>query len=191
MERKKNQQSSLSSEGKKMYVPPKLSLKKEDIELTKTLTVHLENKVKELHNNIRHITQLAMTWFAFFVTTNYVTLGWFAKVPSSTEGEKVNPLMIYIVAGVFIIQNCLGILGIELVRKTSKAKTLQASIYENWLLSTYKKHIDPKINAQHITALECPGIPIILYDRILIFLEIVVVSLVFAWAFILILPYIN
>jgi len=189
MKRNKNQQSSLNGEDKKMYVPPKLSLENEHIELTKTLTVHLENKVKEVHNNIRHITQLTMTWFAFFVTTNFLSLGWFAKVPSSKSekfNSQINPRMICIVAGVFIIQNFLGIIGVVMVRKTVIAKTLQASIYENWLLSTYKSYFDQENNKPQMNALEYPGVPITLYDRILILLGVVVIFLVVAWMLVLI-----
>ncbi|MBC8029569.1 MAG: hypothetical protein H7Z16_05605 [Pyrinomonadaceae bacterium] len=47
------------------------------------LTVAAQDRIKELHVNIRHITHLGMSWFAFFVTTNYLTMGWLAREPRS------------------------------------------------------------------------------------------------------------
>ncbi len=73
-----------------------------------------------------------------------------------------------------------------MVRKTVIAKTLQASIYENWLLSTYKSYFDQENNKPQMNALEYPGVPITLYDRILILLGVVVIFLVVAWMLVLI-----
>jgi hypothetical protein len=60
----------------------------------------LENKVKEIHNNIRHITQLAVSWFVFFVTINYATMGWLA-----VGSTPIKPGIIGVIAGAFIVQN--------------------------------------------------------------------------------------
>ena len=51
-------QSCLKNNVKELNEIPTVSLESKDIDLNKTLTVHLENKVKELHSNVRHITQL-------------------------------------------------------------------------------------------------------------------------------------
>ena len=125
---------------------------------------HLENKVKELHNNVRHITQLGMTWFAFFVTVNYVTMSWLPKDPSRE--------IIWIIAGVFILQNCLGIFGICMVNKTAAAKAAQVSIYENWLL---------KVADAPPEGLARASIPVSLYKYIAWFLMTVLFFLMLAW----------
>jgi hypothetical protein len=78
--------------------------------------ISLENKFKELHSNVRHITQLAMNWFAFFVTVNYVTMGWLAKAP---DNSNPNSRIVPIVAGVFIVQNVLGVFGLAGVLLTA------------------------------------------------------------------------
>jgi hypothetical protein len=126
-------QSCLKNNVKELNEIPTVSLESKDIDLNKTLTVHLENKVKELHSNVRHITQLGMTWFAFFVTTNYLTIGWFAKFPSSVgsastscDSEDISLFIIGTVAFVFILQNVLGIVGIGEVIAMEQKPTIFA-----------------------------------------------------------------
>jgi len=176
----KKQQSNSEVEVKELSEISTVHLENTDLDLHKTLTVHLENKVKELHSNIRHITQLGMTWFAFFVTTNYVTLGWFAQVPSE-EGKKINPLIIGMVSFVFIVQNALGIFGIYKVKNTAKAKATQVSIYESWLLIIYKNWLKSTNTESHVKVLERPSIPGKLYECIALTLMIVLGSLIVAW----------
>jgi hypothetical protein len=163
---------------------PRVPSDPKETDSTKTLTVHLENKVKELHTNVRHITQLGMTWFAFFVTVNYVTMGWLAKGPSSGS-ESINPLIIYTVAVVFILQNGLGIVGLCKVRKTAKAGATQVKTYENWLLNACESYSDKPHNDCDITVLERSSIPTKLYAGITLFLMIVLASLIVAWVFII------
>jgi hypothetical protein len=88
------------------------------------------NKVKELHSNVRHITQLAMTWFAFLVTTNYLTIGWLAK--GSSDGSKiVVPDIVPTIARVFIVQNGLGMFGLAWVLMATWAMEKQVNTLEN------------------------------------------------------------
>jgi hypothetical protein len=144
--------------------------KKEVGGLDEKSTLHLENKVKELHANVRHITQLGMSWFAFFVTINYFTIGWLAKGPIS---EKPSPDIIWIVALVFIVQNGLGIIGICMVGKETKAKAKLVETYENLLLKAY--------NTSNKKVFERASIPAKLYINIAWFLMAVLFSLILAW----------
>lgn len=163
-------------------------LESRKIEMDKIPSVQLENKVKELHTNVRHITQLAMTWFAFFVTTNYLTLGWFAKDVGSANGIA-NPFMVYTVASAFILQNVLGIVGIWMVKKSAKGMAAQVRTYENWLLinkDLLKEGSENDVTKKsQIAILECPSIPITLYKPILCFLQVVSLSLIVAWGIII------
>ena len=127
-----------------------------------------DNRVKELHTNVRHITQLAMNWFAFFVTVNYLTMGWLAKSPSS-GGENINPNIIKLLASVFIVQNLLGIFGLTWVLRAAATMKGEVSKYEN-------PQKEKRINE---------SIPINLYVGIGVFLMFVLGSLILAWAIIL------
>jgi hypothetical protein len=99
------------------------------------------NKVKELHSNVRHITQLAMNWFAFLVTTNYLTMGWLAKMPTSATpiaepsinssiNLNIDPHIIQTVASVFIVQNLLGIFGLICVLMAAAAMRTHVNTLE-------------------------------------------------------------
>lgn len=129
----------------------------------------LENgKLKELHNNIRHITQLGMSWFAFFATSNYLTMGWLAR-PSGASNENITQItqdFIWIVPRVFVLQNILGIAGLCWVLKTVRSMKNQVNI------------LDPKRNEEAPT---CESIPHSLYNGIGIFLIAVLISFTWAW----------
>jgi hypothetical protein len=81
---------------------------------------HRLNQVKELQTNVRHITQLGMSWFAFFVTVNYLTMGWIAKgsanksIDGISNGD-INSSLLSTVAFVFVVQDILGIVGLSCV----------------------------------------------------------------------------
>jgi len=62
-----------------------------------------EVRFKESNVYIRHIFDNLVRWFTFFVTVNYVSMGWFA---TSARPSNMLPL----IAGLFAIQNFLGIL---------------------------------------------------------------------------------
>lgn len=134
---------------------------------------HLENKVKELHSNVRHVTQLAMNWFAFFVTLNYLTIGWLAK---DADTKNVNPLIIRLVATLFIVQNCLGIFGIHWVKKTAKTGAAQITSYENLLLKTDGTSRDE--------LLKCKSTPANLYLALAWSLMVILSLLMLAWGII-------
>ena len=131
----------------------------------------LENKLKELHNNVRHVTQLAMNWFAFFVTVNYLTMGWLAKGGS----DSVDRVIIQIVAGVFIVQNIFGILGLKCALIALKEMKMQVSTLEN----SSSSENDESQKSKH------ESIPFTLYWWIGAGLILVLTSLICAWAYII------
>jgi len=74
---------------------------------------HTERKLQELHEYVRHVFQLLVGWFTFFATVNYASMGWLAKpsTPSPSKG------IVWIVAGMFITQNVLGLIACSVVRR--------------------------------------------------------------------------
>jgi len=136
---------------------------------------YIANKIKELHSNIRHVTQLAMSWFAFFVTVNYLTMGWLAKRPSSPD-ESVTSGIISVLAVVFIVQNLFGMVGLRLVLKAAAAMKNEVNRLEN--LSFDKKDDLQKCKLKN------ESIPTDLYNGIGISLIIVLGLLAGAWGII-------
>jgi hypothetical protein len=65
--------------------------------------------VDELHCYLRHNMQLWVAWFTFFVTINYVGLGWFASEIFKGGHTDPDTRPLHYVAAVFVIQCILGI----------------------------------------------------------------------------------
>jgi hypothetical protein len=128
----------------------------------------LENKVKEINNNIRHITQLAMSWFVFFVTINYASMGWLA-----TSSVNFNRTIIVTIAGVFIVQNILGMVSLRETEKAIKKMSDQIECYE-------KLSIDEDSKWCH-GILESQNVPIELCKNLRKYMSWVLFSLIAAW----------
>ena len=62
---------------------------------------------QEAHAYLRHNMQIWVQWFSFFVTVNYVALGWFASDITHHKIEDRGPLIV--VAIFFSFQCVLGI----------------------------------------------------------------------------------
>ena len=72
----------------------------------------VRDRVEQRHQHARHLFGLLVSWFTFFVTLNYVTIGWFVSKPEANKPGRVT-LMIGL-AAIFASQIALGI-GAELV----------------------------------------------------------------------------
>ncbi len=143
----------------------------------------LENKLKELHNNVRHITQLGMNWFAFFVTINYLTMGWLAK---GSGNESINSRFpVWIIASVFIVQNLLGIVGLIWVLIAANAMKSEVNRLENEKLLSNENNDSQKEKSN------CESIPASLYIGIGVTLMLVLISLIAAWVIILCVTALN
>jgi hypothetical protein len=159
----------------------------------------LKNKHKELHSNVRHITQLAMSWFAFFVTVNYVAMSWLSTGASKAG---VNPIIVQKIAWVFIIQNGLGVFGLTWVLVTAKALKRQVGEFENpvpiRIESSRKEKKDKdasakfskrgkvvwtfkKLKFRALKKMRSESIPNHLYVVIGTFLIVVLISLMWSW----------
>lgn len=65
----------------------------------------VQKTVREYHEHVRHIFGLFITWFTFFITVNYVGIGWFASADKASA--KAPP--VGLIALLFVIQCALGI----------------------------------------------------------------------------------
>ena len=80
----------------------------------------VENRLKQLHEYNRHLAQLIVAWFTFFVTVNYAVMGWllislYAAKPvagSLPHGTRLLPLIVIL----FALQNVLGICACWVIR---------------------------------------------------------------------------
>jgi hypothetical protein len=70
----------------------------------------LRKIIEELHNHIRQNMSLWVQWFTFFVTVNYVGIGWFAKGASDNHA-------VWLASTLFISQCILGIAATVYMRQ--------------------------------------------------------------------------
>jgi len=86
-----------------------------------------ENRLRQIHDYIRHTFQLFLGWFAFFAGINYVALGWLAS-PNGTASHS--PSIALAVGVNFNIQNILGIIAAVIVDNALKDLASKASKLE-------------------------------------------------------------
>jgi len=63
------------------------------------------DEIKQVHDYIRHLFQMFLTWFTVFATVNYAAMGWLAAL--SPNAHLVSKA--HLVAMVFIVQNLLAL----------------------------------------------------------------------------------
>lgn len=84
--------------------------------------------IDELHLYSRHLIQLWVQWFTFFLTVNYVALGWFA---GGDHNKLTNRCSLVYIAALFITQNVLGIIVCMIARRYfSKTAQVLATQYQ-------------------------------------------------------------
>ena len=86
------------------------------VDVSPTENVHLIKEVEEIHSYARHDFGLLIGWFTFFCTSNYVALGLFASA-LVRNGDLQDRNVLLLVAGMFIVQSILGLIGCVLLRK--------------------------------------------------------------------------
>lgn len=79
------------------------------------LRSHLYKRMASSHEYTRHIISNLVSWYAFFVTVNYASMGWFAS--QGKEGGEQAPSVIILVSSLFFFQNVLGMIACARVRR--------------------------------------------------------------------------
>ncbi len=129
----------------------------------------LSRRIAEIHEYVRHIYQLFVGWFTFFVTINYATLGWLAKA----SGAEVSLSTRWSIAVLFFCQNALGITACLFVRAFLIARALEVDKIE-------QMHGD--ISLGRLLEFDVGTVPRELYSRTIILMMLALISLLVWWA---------
>jgi len=97
------------------------------------LRVHLEKRISSSHEYSRHLITNLVNWYAFFVTVNYASMGWFAVQRERNASSETSSLII-LIASLFVLQNVLGILACARVKRHILAVSDEMVSYEQSLL---------------------------------------------------------
>lgn len=83
----------------------------ETLSTTREVNESEQKLIDEARQYCRHTMQIWVQWFVFFLTVNYVAMGWFASKLADRTIKR--PMAVWAVGALFVFQNFLGI-GITL-----------------------------------------------------------------------------
>lgn len=128
-----------------------------------------DDQCKEINLHVRHVAQLLVNWYAFFVTGNLIALGWF--ITSDSTKVLITTSVLWTVITAFLVVNILGICGLQAARRyfIGEHRRLQALLESN---SPYESasallHISP--------------IPTALYCRAVVLMSASLVAIFSTW----------
>lgn len=75
----------------------------------------IDDQYKEINNHVRHVMQLLVNWYTFFVASNIVAIGWTATTDKNRL-VRDNYLLGCGIVGVFIVVNLLGVTALLFIR---------------------------------------------------------------------------
>jgi len=79
------------------------------------LRSRLEKRMGDSHEYSRHLMTNLVSWYTFFVTVNYVGMGWFAKQDKDSGSTQAG--LVVVICAMFIVQNVLGMMACARVRR--------------------------------------------------------------------------
>jgi len=120
--------------------------------------------IDELHQYVRNNMALWVQWFTFFITVNYVGIGWFAK-DIAESGRLPHPVPVIYISIIFIVQCTLGIWCSLLLRR--------------WFLNSGKE-LASRYRALPIPQ-EPPVLPIGFYGKAILLACLGVAALIVGW----------
>lgn len=133
----------------------------------------ISKKIGQLHDYTRSTIQLLIAWFTFFVAVNSATAGWLVTKPK--DAALFNGPLIWIIAGVFTLQNVLGVIACLFIRtQVTKTKTHIEVLEANLLKIERGEEIQD-------TSLDA-GIPSDLYSKVTWLLTASLLALALLWA---------
>jgi hypothetical protein len=129
----------------------------------------LDRKFRELHDYIRHIFQLFVGWFTFFATVNYATMGWLAK-PSGLV--PVGTHLVWLISGLFISQNLLGIVACVFVRRYLLERDSEILRLEQQAASSSQDESGPPLSS---------SVPLALYSTTIVLIAWALGVILLSW----------
>lgn len=139
-------------------------------------TEKLERKINEIHEYARHLFGLLVTWFVFFATVNYATMGWLTKPESSSapHGGAGQERFLYVVVSVlFLIQNLIGIAACRRFRQHFSKTNNDVDALEQIMKATDAMKNNPIVFKN--------SLPNEIYERSIDFMSCALIVIACAW----------
>jgi len=128
----------------------------------------VDDYCKEINLHVRHVAQLLVAWYTFFVTANLIAVGWFMTADQS-RARLARPLL-WVLVILFVLVNLLGVLAMRFIRRYLIAADSQ-------LLDLLQSE---PISGED-TRIERSPIPLTLYLQMLRIIAVSLLAIVAAW----------
>jgi hypothetical protein len=129
----------------------------------------LRDELTELNTYVRNDLQLTMTWYTFFLTINFVAIGWFTGV--LLTGDLKTSLPVIFICIFFVVQLILSYLGLLEVHKHFKTTNDRCNLI---LYYMSLENLDPLSQPKN-------PMPFNIYAKIISLFQITFISFVFFW----------
>jgi hypothetical protein len=145
------------------------------LKFSKAEAEHLVRRISDLNDYARHSFQLLVSWFTFFATVNYASMGWLAGSQRVTPGN-VTPgkKMIVLIVVMFITQNLLGIAVCFVVKRQLSTANKKIMGLEQHVIGSPLRVVTELDN-------ETP-MPLTLYSWAIILMVFALVTIIGAWS---------
>lgn len=126
----------------------------------------LDDQFREINLHVRHVAQLVVTWYAFFVTANLLAIGWF--ITTDTSKVKIDRSIVWTAVALFLAVNILGLLALHVARRYVAA--------ENGRVQAFLS-----LQAAEAELLSRSPIPARLYTRAIVLMSVSLVAIFSTW----------
>jgi hypothetical protein len=129
----------------------------------------IDDQFKEINLHIRHVAQLVVTWYVFFITANLVALGWF--VTTDPTRTLITKPVLWMIVTVFIVVNVLSVIALLAVRRYFADENVRLTDLIRIIAG------QPPLPDAACTS----PVPAALYRRTVSLMNLSLVALMFAW----------
>jgi hypothetical protein len=137
----------------------------------------LLKQYEEINRYIRSTCQLTMAWYTFFITGNLIASGWLFS--EGVKGDRMPPLYVGIVSGLFIVINVLSTIGFsELIPHLKETDQQLVAILKKLRCPPIKKKADKKAKL-------VPPCPHELYIKLLKYYRLSLLAVTAFWVLLL------
>lgn len=133
---------------------------------TEAVQEHAQRRLRETHEYARHVFNVLVSWFTFFITINYASMGWLAG-KSAVDSPKVE--LVQLISYLFISQNILGV--------AAEITILYYLLDANRRARSYEQIIQRDLS--HIDTHTC--IPIRVYAPAVLLMSSALLTILIAW----------
>jgi uncharacterized membrane protein len=151
-----------------MYRRKTFSIERYNVLISAAMSA-LEDYCKEINLHVRHIAQLLVAWYTFFVTANIVAIGWFFTTDPARV--RASEFVIFVAVTVFVLVNAAGFVAMRTIRRYFVAADRDLLKLLQYTFST----------EEGLPPIDSSPIPLALYCQMLRIITVSLLAITGAW----------